>query len=75
MQLEQFPLQTRRPSSGSNASSSSLSLFSVSFQDVYGILRNERALVSIPVRQRQPVRQDNAWKTNPCQLSYESCLD
>jgi len=29
MQLEQFPLQMRRPSSGSNASSSSLSQFSV----------------------------------------------
>jgi len=47
MQLEQFPLQTRRPSSGSNSSPSSLSRFSVTvtedFPDVYGILRNERA--------------------------------
>ena len=76
MQLEQFPLQTRRPSSGSNASSSSLSRFSGPDTEdfprcLWHFAKWTSSCFNIPVRQSQPVRQDNAWKTNLCQLSYE----
>ena len=77
MQLEQFPLQTRMPLSGSNASSSSLSRFSVPVTEDFPRCLLDLAKWTSSCFNTSSSKNVSQWgktshgKTNLCQLSYE----